>query len=205
MCGTVFPPCCLASGQTVVGVMKVMAISFKRTCAHTVVFSAPDPAAGHCQPMPPSETPGHSQASLAQSLVWTRFLSPGSWCTRGFVCALQESVSPVLWKFCNQGLQSQIPWGFSSLCWKPRLGNLLWALELLQQCENFFGIIVLQFVGHLLGGSNVWLMSTSSKGIDATHLCTSPHSQSLPSGSFHKPLIIIHQRGDRMKTTITVN
>ena len=22
--------------------------SFKRTCAHTVVFSAPDPAAGHC-------------------------------------------------------------------------------------------------------------------------------------------------------------
>ena len=86
----------------IVGVMMVMATSFKRAYAKTVVFSAPDPAAGHCQPMPPSETPGHSQASLAQSLVWTRFLSPGSWCTRGFVCALQESVSPVLWKFCNQ-------------------------------------------------------------------------------------------------------
>ena len=27
-----------------------------------------------------------------------------------------------------------------------------------------------------------------------------PHSQSLPSGSFHKPLILIHQRADRMKT-----
>ena len=27
-------------------------------------------------------------------------LSPGSWCTRGFVCSLQESVSPVLCKFC---------------------------------------------------------------------------------------------------------
>ena len=26
-------------------------------------------------------------------------LSPGSWCAQGFVCALQESVSPVLWKF----------------------------------------------------------------------------------------------------------
>ena len=26
-----------------------------------------------------------------------------------------------------------------------------------------------------------------------------PHSQSLPSGSFHKPLILIHQRVDRMK------
>ena len=27
-----------------------------------------------------------------------------------------------------------------------------------------------------------------------------PHSQSLQSGSFHKPLILIHQRADRMKT-----
>ena len=30
--------------------------------------------------------------------------SPGSWCTQGFVCALQESVSPVLWKSYNQYL-----------------------------------------------------------------------------------------------------
>ena len=32
-----------------------------------------------------------------------------------------------------------------------------------------------------------------------------PHSQSLPSGSFHKPLMLIHQKADRMKTTITEN
>ena len=32
-----------------------------------------------------------------------------------------------------------------------------------------------------------------------------PYSQSLPSESFHKPLILIHQRADRMKTTITEN
>ena len=31
------------------------------------------------------------------------------------------------------------------------------------------------------------------------------HSQSLPSGSFHKPLILIPQRADRMETTITEN
>ena len=31
------------------------------------------------------------------------------------------------------------------------------------------------------------------------------HSQSLPSGSFHKPLILISQRADQMKTTITEN
>ena len=30
-----------------------------------------------------------------------------------------------------------------------------------------------------------------------------PLSQSLPSGSFHKPLILLHQRADRLKTTIT--
>ena len=30
-----------------------------------------------------------------------------------------------------------------------------------------------------------------------------PLSQSLPSESFHKPLILFHQRADRLKTTIT--
>ena len=32
-----------------------------------------------------------------------------------------------------------------------------------------------------------------------------PVSQSLPSGSFCKPLILLHQRADRLKTTITGN
>ena len=36
-------------------------------CVH-FTLSAPEPAAGHCQPMPPPGTPGHSQASLGQ---WT--------------------------------------------------------------------------------------------------------------------------------------
>ena len=50
-----------------------------------------------------------------------------------------------------------------SLCQIPRVVNLLWVLELSQQCENFFGIIVLQFVGRLLGSFMVGLMATSSK------------------------------------------
>jgi len=62
-------------------------------------FSAPKPAAGYHRPTPPPETPGHSQASLGQSLVGSLLLSPWSWCTQGSVCALQESVSPVLCKF----------------------------------------------------------------------------------------------------------
>ena len=72
-----------------------MAASFKRTCACTAVFSSPDPSVGHCRPTPLPETPGHSQASLAQSLVGTLLVSPGSWYAQSFVCALQESVSPV--------------------------------------------------------------------------------------------------------------
>ena len=79
-------------------VMKIMVTSFKRSCACTAALSAPNPASHH-RPTPPPETPGHSQASLGQSLVGTLLLSPGSWCTPGFFCAFQESVSPVLCKF----------------------------------------------------------------------------------------------------------
>ena len=56
----------------------------KDLCPHCCI-QCPDPAAGHCQPTPPPETPGHSKASLAQSLVWTLLLSPGSWCTRFYL------------------------------------------------------------------------------------------------------------------------
>ena len=59
-------------GQTMVEVMKIMATSFKRSHACTAALSAPSPAAGHRQPTPPLETPGHSQASLGQSPVGMR-------------------------------------------------------------------------------------------------------------------------------------
>ena len=75
----------------------------KVLCTHChTALSVPNPAPGQCQPTPPLETPGHSQASLGQSLAGSLLLSPGSWCAQGFVCALQESISPVLCKFCNQ-------------------------------------------------------------------------------------------------------
>ena len=75
--------------------MKIMAVSLKRSHAHTATLSAPSPAAGHSQPMPVPETPGHSWTSLVGSLL----LSAGSWCAQAFVCALQGSVSSVLCKF----------------------------------------------------------------------------------------------------------
>ena len=70
-----------------------MVTSFKRSHACTVALSAPHPAADHHRPMPPSETPGHSQASLGQSFVGSLLLSPGFWCAQGSMCILQESVS----------------------------------------------------------------------------------------------------------------
>ena len=81
-----------------VEVMKIMA-DLQKVHFKTATLSASNPAAGHRQPTPLPETPGHSQTSLGQSLVGSLLLSPGSWCTQVFVCALQESVSPVLCKF----------------------------------------------------------------------------------------------------------
>ena len=78
--------------------MKIMATSFKRSHAHTATLSVPNPAAGHHQPTTPLETPGHSQESLGLSLLASLLLFPGSWCAQDFVCALQESASPVLFK-----------------------------------------------------------------------------------------------------------
>ena len=75
-----------------VEVMKIVVTSFRRSHASTATLSAPSSAAGHHQPMPLLETPGHSWASLGQSLVGSVLLSPGSWCAQGSVCALQESI-----------------------------------------------------------------------------------------------------------------
>ena len=76
-----------------------MVTSFKRAHAHTATVIAPDPEAGHFQPTTPQETPGVSWACLGQSFLGSLLLSPGSWCAQGSVCALQESVSPVLCQF----------------------------------------------------------------------------------------------------------
>ena len=83
-----------------VEVMKIMETSFKRSPAPTAALGASDSEASHQQHTPLSETPGHSWACLSQSPVGSLLLSPGSWYTQAFVCALQESVSPGLFKFC---------------------------------------------------------------------------------------------------------
>ena len=93
-------------------------------------------------------------------------LFPGSWCEQGFVCALQESVSPALWEFCNQiplAFKVKFPGGSLFLCHIPQVGNSVVVLKLLQQCENFFATVVLQSVGCLLTGSMVGLTCWASQ------------------------------------------
>ena len=127
------PSLLLTWDQTMVEVMTILATSFKRSHAYTATLSAPDPAVSHRWPTPLLETPGHSQASLGQSLVGSLLLSPVSWCVQNFVCAFQESVSPVLCKLYNQiPLASNVkfPGKSQSLSQIPMLGNLLWVLEL---------------------------------------------------------------------------
>ena len=68
------------------GVMKIMAPSFKMSHARSASLSAPNPASGHHQPKPPPEAPGHSWAGQGWSLVGSLLLSPGSWCTKVSVC-----------------------------------------------------------------------------------------------------------------------
>ena len=71
-------------------------------------------------------------------------------CTR-FFCAFQESRFPqfygssVIISHCPSKSDSL---GTQSFCCIPRLGSLRCALECLQQYENLFGIIVLQFMSH---------------------------------------------------------
>ena len=82
-----------------VEVMKIMATSFKRSSAQIAALSSPDPVAGHHQPKLTPEAHGPSQASPGQSLVGSLLFSSRPWYAKGFVCALQESVSPLVCKF----------------------------------------------------------------------------------------------------------
>lgn len=87
-------------------------------------------------------------------------LFPWSWCTQSFVCALKESVSPVLCKLCKQ-----IPWppksdslGVLSPLPDPQVGKSVASPRTFLPVWEFFGIIALQFVGRLLSSSVVGLM-----------------------------------------------
>ena len=165
MDGSVFPSGCLVWEQTMVGVVAVMQPPSKGltspllySASLTLQQSIVDPHL-HWRLL---DT--HRQVWL--SLLWAHcsfLLGPGAHKVL-FGPSRPKSVSPVLWKFYNQiPLASKVkfPGDSSSLYRISRVGNLLWVLELSKQCGNFFGIIVLPFMGYLLDNSMVDLMATS--------------------------------------------
>ena len=107
--GTVFPPCSLPWGQTVVGVMVT---SSKRTYASILrlpglLLSVPltlqqatvDPCLHQNSPTLTAKPDSVSHRVTV--------LSSGSWCTQGFVCILQESLFPH--SFGNSVIKSHGP------------------------------------------------------------------------------------------------
>ena len=116
-----------------VKVMQIIVTSFKRSSAGTSALSAP-------KALQQTTTDPHLHRGLLNthwqvwiSLLWGHcsfLLGPGA---HKVLFVPSKSVFPVLWKFCNQiPLASKVrfPGESQSLCRIPRLGSLLWALEL---------------------------------------------------------------------------
>ena len=120
-----FPPHCFTWGQTMVEVRKVMATSFRRACAGTAVFSAPDPSAGRCRPTPlPRLLDTHRQVWL--SLLWGHCSSLLAPCMHKVLFVPSKSLFP---QSCGSSVikshcpQSQILWGFSVSLPDPQVGK----------------------------------------------------------------------------------
>jgi len=100
------------------------------------------------------------------SSVSCRVIAPFLWvlvCTRFCLCPprVESLYPPDLWKSYNQILlhfKSRFPGNSQSLCRIPRLRSLMWGSKPSQQWENFFGIIILQFVGHPACGYGILLL-----------------------------------------------
>ena len=116
----------------------------KVPCTHCYT-QCPQPCS---RPLPTYTSTGDSWTLMGKSgSVSCGVTAPFSWVlvhTRFCLCPPRVCFSSPV-ELCNQiPLASKVkfPGDFQSLCQIPRLGNLLWALELSQQCENFFGIII---------------------------------------------------------------
>ena len=112
-----------------VEVMKIMGAPSKGPVPHSVPLTLQQATANlglHWRFLALTGKPGSVSCEVTAPFSWVLVRT-------GFVWALQESVSPVLCKFWNQiSLVSKVkfPGVSQSLCQIPRLGNLLWVLEL---------------------------------------------------------------------------
>ena len=179
---------CASSGSSIVGLMET---SSKRAYAipRSAAPRAPVPVAVHCWPLLPQEMLKHSSVSVS-----VRSLGPGV----HKVCLSPLSISGGnrIW-IKKQICPSCHFAGASPLCLDmqyllratPVLTFLLWSCSwpwTHPSKEN-------------------WIKDLLSMALPIRIRPSFPLSQSLPSGSFHKLLILLHQRLDKLKTTITEN
>ena len=105
----------------------------------------PCPQSRAYQPMPPQET-----LRLSQTCLWVSILGhcsfplgPG---VHKILCPPRVSVSPSLVGVLESNpLSFKVRFPGESLRQIPWLESLMWGLELSQQCEQFFSIIVIFF------------------------------------------------------------
>ena len=165
--------------------MKIVAISFKRFHGHSAALCASNSASGHHQPMPPPETPGHSQSkSGSVSYGVTALFSWVLVCTKFFSVCPPRVCFPVLCKLCSQNptdLKSQILLGFSVPLPYPQVGKSVVGPRAFLTVQNFHwyncSAVCGSFAWQLYGG----LMIISSKRAYATGYVTQGAAPGAPA------------------------
>ena len=77
---------------------------------------------------------------------------------------------------------------------------------MLVDCKNIGSLLVTNREGtQPYPSAENWIKDLLSMVLPIGTRPSFPLSQSLPLGSFHKSLILLHQKADRLKTTITEN
>ena len=118
-------------------------------------FQCPRPHASTGSPATLAGSFGSVSCGVTAPLLWV--LVSVNFC----LCPprLEFLLPLILWKSYNQiplALKDILSGDSQSLCQISRLGSLMWGSETSQQCENFFGITVLQSVGHPPGEYGIW-------------------------------------------------
>ena len=165
------------------------------------------------------ETAAHSRASLGQSLVESLLLSPGSWCSQGSVVP-SKSLFPQSYVSSGGSMVGLMATSSKRAYATPRStaprapASAAGDSGLHLHRRHSEGHLAQSLRPLLVAQCFVWALRVSLAGTGFDSKCSFapytifllfPLSQSLPSENVHKPLILIHQRADRLKSTTTEN
>ena len=145
---------------------------------------------------------GRSGQSLWGLLVCTRFcLNPASSLSlAGMGFASKHDFAPPTILLHGP---SPLPWTWGIFFW----WDPTFSFWLMFSSELYFGVLTgegehTSFYSTIL---SLWIKDLLSMAPPIRTRPSFPHSQSLHSGNFHNPFIVVSQRADRLKNTITEN